>query len=61
MNLSKNMDRDTNGIMKGILNLYQSDKTGKIYFTKSKFIERRRQSGIGEKTYLNNLFIVYPP
>ncbi|GBB87097.1 hypothetical protein RclHR1_13560002 [Rhizophagus clarus] len=57
MNLSKNMDRDMNRIMKENLNLYQSGKIGKIYFAKSKSIRRQRQSGIGGRKHLNNLYI----
>ena len=39
MNLSKNMDQDMNGIMKGILNLYQSGKTGKVFFVNQNLLE----------------------
>ena len=60
MNLSKNMDRDMNGIMKGFLNLYHDGKTGKIFFVKSKSIGRQRQSGIGGRKHLNDLYIVCP-
>ncbi|GET55410.1 hypothetical protein GLOIN_2v1882275 [Rhizophagus irregularis DAOM 181602=DAOM 197198] len=35
-------------------------KTGKIYFAKSKSIGRQRQSGIGGRKLLNDLYIVCP-
>ncbi|CAB4432457.1 unnamed protein product [Rhizophagus irregularis] len=38
-------NQDMNGIMKGILNSHQSDKTGKIFFAKSKSIGKQRQLG----------------
>ena len=56
MNLSKNMDRNMNGIMKEILDLYQSGKDRMIFFAKSKSIGRQRQLDIGEKKYLRNLY-----
>ena len=47
-----------NGTMKEFPNLHQSGKTEKIFFVKSKSIGRQRQLDVGEKKYLNNLYIV---
>ena len=48
---------DMNGIMKGILDLYQSGKNGMIFFAQSKHIGRLRQLGIGRRKRLSNLYI----
>ena len=42
MNLSKNMDLGMSGIMKEILNLYQSEDTGMKFFAQSELIGRQR-------------------
>ena len=57
MNLSKNMDQDMNGIMKGIP---MSGDTGTIFFAQSKPTGGQRLLGIGKRKRLSNLYIVCP-
>ena len=57
MNLSKNMNQDMNGVMKGIP---MSEDTGMTFFAQSKPTGEQRQLGIGKRKHLSNLYIVCP-